>query len=944
MLIRLAMRYAGKGFACSLLCLLITGTGLAQTCAPGDSIKPTIYLHTGKPSAGVTGPSSTQTPYLTPAVSGVKLTSILSVNDVVGGYRMAGLPDGLGAFDNGDGTFTMLVNHEIPNTLGIVRAHGSKGAFVSKWIIRKSDLSVVSGADLMQQLHLWDTATSSYYTGTLALSRFCSADLPAVSAYYNSATGLGTTERIFMNGEESGFEGKGMAHIVTGSEAGHSYELPYIGKMAFENALASPYSGDKTVVAGTDDGTGGQVYMYVGNKTNSGNTITKAGLTGGKLYGIKVVGLPTELNTGVPAVGTRFEMSDMGFVQNMTGEALNTASVTAGVTTFQRPEDGAWDPAHPNDFYFATTNAISSPTRLWRLRFDNILTPEAGGTIEAVLDGTEGGKMFDNITIDKKGHVLLVEDVGNNVHIGRTWQYNTYNDSLFVIARHDSTRFLVGGANYLTQDEEASGILDMTDILGAGYSLVDDQAHFAPAANTTEVVEGGQLLAVFNPYQLQPGTAKDTVRALVDSGAVAVIDLGIPAVGDNCGIASITNNAPATFSVGTTIVTWTVTDINGNVAMANQVVIVSVKPNVLPVVQITSPASNSSYDAGSTITVQAAASDSDGSIAKVEFYNGATKIGEDGAAPYEFTAAGVEANTYKVTAKAFDNKGAFKVSDTVTVNVTACTGAGYIVGQGYVNIPGQYISNLTANPKYPDSPNVVAQLSSLEYGPNMGDLYGARVRGYVCAPVSGLYTFYIASDDQSELWLSTDANAANKRKIAFLNSPVGYRDYQAYYTQKSVPIFLIKGAKYYIETLHKENTGADHLSVSWVLPTGTTEAPIPGNRLSPFETAAATITSRIGANFTADMKDAQSGAEMVNGLVLKATPNPTTGYFSLITRSSNSETLTVTLTDIMGRIIEKKTNIAANGTLSLGSKLRAGIYFVEVVQGMQKQKLKLIKQ
>src|SRR5690349_11610247 len=103
-----------------------------------------------------TGPSTLQTPYLVPVDPKVKLTSILSANDSVGSYHMAGTPDGLGAFDNGDGTFTLLMNHEFVSTVGDIRAHGSKGAFVSKWVINKSDLSVLSGNDLIQNVKLWN--------------------------------------------------------------------------------------------------------------------------------------------------------------------------------------------------------------------------------------------------------------------------------------------------------------------------------------------------------------------------------------------------------------------------------------------------------------------------------------------------------------------------------------------------------------------------------------------------------------------------------------------------------------------------------------------------------------------------------------------------------------------------------------------------------------------
>src|SRR6202008_3912382 len=209
--------------------------------------------------------------------------------------------------------------HEIGNTLGVNRAHGSKGAFVSKWVINKSNLSVVSGSDLMQQVYLWDTVTHSFNPGTFAFSRFCSADLPAASAFYNGATGMGTRERIFMNGEESGVEGKGMGHISTGANAGKSYELPWLGKFAWENAIASAFRQDKTIVAGTDDGTGGQVYIYIGNKTDSGTDVDKAGLNNGKLYGVKVSGLLTETNGTALAPGTRFDLFDLGFVQNKTG-------------------------------------------------------------------------------------------------------------------------------------------------------------------------------------------------------------------------------------------------------------------------------------------------------------------------------------------------------------------------------------------------------------------------------------------------------------------------------------------------------------------------------------------------------------------------------------------------------------------------------------------------
>jgi hypothetical protein len=66
----------------------------------------------------IQGPSSSQTPYLVRLKSGVVTKSVLTTGDAVDGYRMAGIPDGLGTYDNGDGTFTVLMNHQIPNSRG----------------------------------------------------------------------------------------------------------------------------------------------------------------------------------------------------------------------------------------------------------------------------------------------------------------------------------------------------------------------------------------------------------------------------------------------------------------------------------------------------------------------------------------------------------------------------------------------------------------------------------------------------------------------------------------------------------------------------------------------------------------------------------------------------------------------------------------------------------
>jgi hypothetical protein len=501
----------------------------------------------------VKGPSTGSTPYLratSPVVT--KVTSILTVDntgtnpdDSIGGYGMTGIPDGLGAFDNGDGTFTVLMNHELGNDKGVTRDHGSKGAFVSKWVINKSDLSVVSGGDLMKNVYGWDTTTQASATSaaTFAFNRFCSADLAKQTAFYNAASGLGTQEKIFLHGEEGGSTGKLQGTVVTGASAGNSYTLGKFdlttngsgltGVGGWENALANPLAQDKTIVIGNNDGGTGimnnSVAVYVGTKTNTGSVVDKAGLTNGTLGFVTVAGNVAEIvNTTTRATnivdGTRFSISD-------------TTS-----TTFSRPEDGAWNPLNPSEFWFVTTDQLDKvsdglgsqigQTRLWKLAFDDITDPSKGGAIDLVLDGrsVNGQKtnMFDNLTFNEAtGTIILQEDVGNAEHNGKMWEYDPKTDRLTQLLMHDPGRFGdvgLAATSPFNIDEETSGVIDVTSFFVSDpnerlynrYYLTSDQAHYTSGITTAQV-EGGQLLLI--QAVPEPGT---TTLLCIGAGLLGV--------------------------------------------------------------------------------------------------------------------------------------------------------------------------------------------------------------------------------------------------------------------------------------------------------------------------------------------------------------------------------------------------------------------------------------
>lgn len=497
-------------------------------------------VHTGLASAAQ-GPSSSADAYLKPVAPGVGFTALLTTGDSVGGYRMAGIPDGLGAYDNGNGTFTVLMNHELSSTSGVARGPLAKGAFVSEWVVDKSTLQVVSGGDLIQKVYGWNITTqssnSSPTTGW-SFNRFCSADLAKQTAFYNPASGLGTQSRLFLSGEEGGATGYAAATVATGADKGSTYVL---GKMnpstngsginavgGWENLLANPVAQDKTIVIGSNDGGTNQMdnalTVYIGTKTNTGTDVDRAGLTNGVLKFVNVTGhddgtpADDEINnaatrtTGI-ADGIRFTLSD-------------NAS-----TNFSRPEDGAWSPDGKH-FYFVTTDQIDTTeniggtqhggTRLWKLAFDNIAHPENGGTISKLYDsttvpngiGNHRGNMFDNMAVTEDGKkILLQEDPGNNNHNAKILEFDLTTKQMTTLAKAEPALFGdvsptgVFTAGTHTKDEETSGIIDITSILGRNdnkrYSLLAFQDHASATSlglpDPTAMVQGGQLLIMSSP-------------------------------------------------------------------------------------------------------------------------------------------------------------------------------------------------------------------------------------------------------------------------------------------------------------------------------------------------------------------------------------------------------------------------------------------------------------
>jgi uncharacterized protein (DUF2141 family) len=126
---------------------------------------------------------------------------------------------------------------------------------------------------------------------------------------------------------------------------------------------------------------------------------------------------------------------------------------------------------------------------------------------------------------------------------------------------------------------------------------------------------------------------------------------------------------------GTYSLTAVTTD-NGNLKTVSAAVTVTVNNSVtvanqMPVVSISSPTKGSSFNSPATVTIDVYASDPDGSITKVELFNGAAKLGERTAAPYSFTLKELQAGSYILEAVATDNLKASSTSSTLDLTVTA---------------------------------------------------------------------------------------------------------------------------------------------------------------------------------------------------------------------------------------------------------------------------------
>jgi len=135
---------------------------------------------------------------------------------------------------------------------------------------------------------------------------------------------------------------------------------------------------------------------------------------------------------------------------------------------------------------------------------------------------------------------------------------------------------------------------------------------------------------------------------------------------------------------------------------------------------------------------------------------------------------------------------------------TVAPGPGRILREWWFDISGSNVSNLTANARYPNSPDGSEFVSLFEGPADWAEQYGSRLRGWLFVPETGDYTFLIEAEDEGQIRLSTDEDPANAVMIASTAAE-----------SQSQPQSLVAGERYYIEALMKEDTIGDNITVSW---------------------------------------------------------------------------------------------------------------------------------
>jgi Alkaline phosphatase PhoX len=488
--------------------------------------------------AGIATGATSVKPYAAPVSGDYEIKALFTADDklpLLGGspgqqYRMVGIPDGLGAHANGDGTSTLYMNHELGFTAlsePVVGGPKNRGAIVSRWIL-DSQGDPIAGRRAYDSIFEEDTFLGpAPEVGNEAqmpsqFARFCSGFLAGPTHGFDRG--------IYLTNEEdataSTFDGKGGVSVAIFD--GELHTLPALGHFAKENSVVQRGRGGRTVVFPMEDGPAtldNQLYMYVGKKDHSrgASALERNGLVDGRLYVFRSLDRARNSERAFTAGSVKGEWVEIPGADEMTAAQLESASDTAGAMTFVRPEDAAFNPSNRRELFFDTTGSSSGADdgvnelgRLYSLRLHpgNPLKPAilnvvynadavvaAGGDIAISPDNLDASRQY--LMINEDGTTESRAVMAAKGRDGSIWRFDLVKGSVDAVGVDPSSAGRVAELDPPGRDGtpvgpgvwETSGIIDTSTLFGTNTWLSDVQAHPPTSApgGSTVTVEDGQL-------------------------------------------------------------------------------------------------------------------------------------------------------------------------------------------------------------------------------------------------------------------------------------------------------------------------------------------------------------------------------------------------------------------------------------------------------------------
>ena len=442
----------------------------------------TSLLGQGGSASGAVAPTPFVTsvrPFLVALQPDVVVQPILTTGDIIGtgsgAYQMSGVPDGIGWYESAPGVIEVFFNHELHP------AYDPSGARVSHVTLD------ASGAV---------TAAEYVVDGTERYEWFCSSTLELIDGV-----------PWYFAGEESKHSTRNGMSIAIDASTGAVHETPWFGHLGHENVVPvqglssaffglsedgfSEYSQYFAYIANSFgaaiDGTGGSLRVWVPNRRVADGNPSDNDLAKGET-------MPGHFER-IPHAADLLPLQLEKLVQSM------------GAFDFNRIEDQIDDPNDPGTIYFSETGRANQEVthgRIYRLEVDP--TNPRNATLSVVLDAAAGDDIFqpDNLGISDLALVIQEDRNWKKSGYNRVLVYDLASGSLTPVARADPNQKLIEEKGLGAW--ESSGVVDASDVFGAGWWLLDVQAHYTTMRVPDQSLEpdtakgeGGQLMLLFIP-------------------------------------------------------------------------------------------------------------------------------------------------------------------------------------------------------------------------------------------------------------------------------------------------------------------------------------------------------------------------------------------------------------------------------------------------------------